>query len=281
MHRKNRNAALTLLLLLSVVILSPRALGQDARLKTPVELQLGQTTLAEVARALTAQSGIKVEAAPYLRARKLVVSIPRSSTAGVLNALAELNEWSWRMVGEDGVLIERARPPAPRNVAEVPQSVQKALPADLKRYLGVGVPLETLATAHPGDGGRRSVPDPGMDERERRYSPAKARLDAKIRTLTETLWAGLSERLGREGQTPFAELTPQQKEDLTTLPPLLAIAATFRGMSSRILYDLLLPYEKDLSAVAMSLQNGNWLEYGMWTQEGKARVFRGSAVEIK
>ena len=66
------------------------------KLSRRIHLELGKTTLAEVAAALSEQTGLKIEPADYLNDRIMVVRIQGVSARSALNALSELNDWRWK-----------------------------------------------------------------------------------------------------------------------------------------------------------------------------------------
>lgn len=74
------------------------------RLQTKVSVTLGTVTLPEVLAALSKQTGLIIQAEPYLQERKIFVQLNGVTARAALDALAELHDWTWRDMDENRIL---------------------------------------------------------------------------------------------------------------------------------------------------------------------------------
>jgi hypothetical protein len=116
----------------------------STQLATQVRLSLGETRLSVFAQELSRQSGVKIYVAEEIQRRPLIVEIDQLSVRETLDAVAALNEWKWYVDLEQNIRIEQPRNRLPQNVAELSTSLAHALPADLRRFAGIGSSLEQL-----------------------------------------------------------------------------------------------------------------------------------------
>ena len=116
-------------------VLSP---ATTEKLHHPIVLQSGSITLEVIAAQLSQQTGLQIEAAPYLSRHRLTLQCEGDSAESVLGTLAELNEWQWQEVDKGRIVISRALGRKPRGVADIPAAVQRSMPLDARRYLHVG-----------------------------------------------------------------------------------------------------------------------------------------------
>lgn len=116
-------------------VLSP---ATTEKLHHPIVLQSGSITLEVIAAQLSQQTGLQIEAAPYLSRHRLTLQCEGDSAESVLGTLAELNEWQWQEVDKGRIVISRALGRSPQGAADIPAAVQRAMPIDARRYLHVG-----------------------------------------------------------------------------------------------------------------------------------------------
>jgi len=107
------------------------------KLNAQVQLDIGKTTLAAVAQRLSEQSGLIIETAPYLSDRDIVVHMRAVSARGALEALAELNDWSWNETEEKHIVIARKATHLPASPAYIWRRIHAAMPRDIRDFLGV------------------------------------------------------------------------------------------------------------------------------------------------
>jgi hypothetical protein len=111
------------------------------KLKTIVHLTPGRTTLAEVLKVVSEQTGLRVEAADYLREHRLIIVAPGLSTAALLNTLCEMNGWKWQVADDGRVMVDRPAVRTPITLADMPFAFRAALPPDLIRYMEIEEPI--------------------------------------------------------------------------------------------------------------------------------------------
>ncbi len=123
--------------------------GRDARLDTRIQLQALPTTMRDLAKALSSQTGMDIRAVDWLGDRLVTPVVSRASLSTFLDALCELEEWTWSQPKPGAILIERKRPALPRNFSEVGTRLFNALQPDVRRFLGVGVQPEDVLGEKP------------------------------------------------------------------------------------------------------------------------------------
>lgn len=148
------------------------------RLRTRVDLLQGSTTLERVTEALTAQTGVDIRAAPYLRDRSLFVEMRAISAAGALAALSELNDWTWKEVKENHIIITRPAIKQPHSAVEVSEAIRMALPRDVRCFLGIGVPVDELPGAQ--DPNMLRMFDADRASHPKRLKEARLRVSGRV-----------------------------------------------------------------------------------------------------
>ena len=119
--------------------------GEPAtKLAAPVHLLLGDVSVAQFTSALSEQTGLTISAAPYLRDRRILVQMDDVSAQNALNALAEMNDWTWRETQPGEIGLFRRALKLPREPGYIPRFVQTAIPADLREYMRVLRPSDKL-----------------------------------------------------------------------------------------------------------------------------------------
>jgi len=142
-----RLAALTVITI-SACPLAAQSVESDAikeKLSTRVQLRLGKTTLARVAAVLSEQTGLRIEPANYLLERDAIVLMDGVSARAALNALSELNDWTWKETPEHTISITRHLLNMPQVPAAIPRIVQSAIPKDTRTFLQIPTPSGNLS----------------------------------------------------------------------------------------------------------------------------------------
>lgn len=101
-------------------------------------------TLRALLAELSEQTGLKVEAESFLIDRTVSVSASGQSAGEILDSLAELNDWVWIENKDRHIFLSRPRYITPKNLTEVPKAMQRCLPLDIRRYMGVGAGPDDL-----------------------------------------------------------------------------------------------------------------------------------------
>jgi len=168
--------------------------GKSQGLDTPVTLPAAGMTLEALCRSLADQTGVVVAAAEHLRDRRLVVSVKGRPARTILDALCELNDWTWtRSAGR--VRVARRVPRAPAEPAAVAAAMRAALPRDLRHFLGI----QAL---------------PGAAEPPRFDISAATRL---ADSAGQSVALSAHPLAGPEGAVPVRKLTAGQKEELVAV----------------------------------------------------------------
>lgn len=109
----------------------------QAKMNTRVHLMLGSTTLAQVTAAMCQQTSLEISGSDYLRERKLVVMLDDVRLADALDALAEANDWAWRLDSQGEVVIARRVSRLNQTPASIPGLLRAAMPRDWRVFLGL------------------------------------------------------------------------------------------------------------------------------------------------
>jgi hypothetical protein len=255
-----------------------------AKLRTTVHLRSGASTLPTVLEALSQQTGLHIKAQPCLQERKIVVQMDRISAREVLDTFSELYGWRWTEIDNEGVLLMRPRPKSPQTVAEISEAAQAALPVDIRRFLGIGVPESALPA--PIDTQTKETIE------FRKNSPLPSAKDEIVKMLTNPRIKMIAENkvkslynslaLGDEASKPiyYTQLTQPQRDTLLTALTLDALMK-FNGTGFRLLHGTISPDLLDTSAEEIFLHNGNGLFVGKSSIYQKGLLFQGGAGTIK
>jgi hypothetical protein len=182
------------------------------QLNSRVMLPLGQTTLGAVAVGLSAQTGVRVQAAGYLESHRLIVQVGASTGTAVLNLLCELTGWRYQAQAAGGILITRPRPKAPRQWQEVYPAVCSALPREWQRFLAQ-VPAAGVEPSRRDDMYRKI----GAYEEKVLWPAKRRRIASLTRGYAERLRAAIHDQgdLGPH-ELSYLEMTEEQREGLTS-----------------------------------------------------------------
>ena len=176
----------------------------QTRLQSPVHLRLGCVSLPQLTDALSAQTGLRVDAADYLRARNLVVQLDGVSASAALNALAELNDWAWRDKGGGQILITRRLPVLRQEPETVPIRSRAALPKDIRAFCRIGAAYDP-----PPADPRADSPDASV--------PIIYRPKTLTDSLREKIVNGLKPDILSGSEILWTRLTPAQQQDMTAI----------------------------------------------------------------
>jgi hypothetical protein len=250
-----------------------------ARLAVPVHLQLGRTTLQQVAAELTRQTGIKVEVAPCLQARILIVQMDHLSAAAVLDTLAELNDREWYRADTHAVLLTRHAANPSQTLPGLATAMQTILPKDYRRYFGDGLTLDDVAPTRAHGHFDTIRQWPHWDEKARKMLNEQAleerlrdRMLALANKQSEQLFASLQPDILDGRKVYPAQLTPQQQALLQTILMLDALHPLFSGPMVHWMRGHLVGYERDLANVQISLNDGNGLKIDSSASDGNFGV---------
>jgi hypothetical protein len=243
-------------------------------LETRIQLRSGACTLGDVVRSLSQQTGLNIETEPYLRARRLVVQMDNVTARQALDILCDLNDWKWYDTEPGRYIVTRPKLRPAQELLGIAANVRRALPHDMRRYLGFEVPQSEMA--------RGSGEDFEAMERERDSSasnyPAAERVfrkslflsDFKVRFARQKehlLYEGLRDKLQGEKTIPYAQWTPEQRE-------LILTALTYEALlemvyqSSGAFWGHLLPYQRDPARITISLSKEGTLYVGSYWNDG-------------
>lgn len=216
-----------------------------AKMNSKVHLLLGAVTLPQVAQALSAQSGLDIQAADTLRERRLVVQMDGLALKTALNALAELNDWSWSDRGGGHIVITRLSLMIRQEASTVPLRMRLALPRDVRVACNLEPqPPQAKRQNASQDGANDFMA--GLNAEHRGGELAQQARLHLIDTLSPTIFKG----------TPvyFAGLKTSQQQDMLISLLLAAVEATNHAM----LRGQTLPWLDNPAGMRMSL-NGNTL----------------------
>ncbi len=241
-----------------------------ARLAANVHLQLGETTLADVAKALSEQTGVSISAVPYLRERKLVVQMENLSADQALRALTELNGWQLYEMQDGAIVIARPPRPTPQTLVETPLALRATLPRDFQQFLGVDVPIGI-----PKNDWERRMQTIGLTDTviPRRVLEKMERL---VKNQLEAL-AAEQKAADKEKKTPYVKLTPRQRENL--LAALVFSDLSFFVSGGNLLYNTLMPFQRDVRT-AEARFNGGMLDIGSAILNEHGRFFSSFGIQV-
>ena len=197
---------------------------------TRIQLRLGQTTLASALTSLSEQTAIRVEAAEYLRNRRLVLFIGDMPAAAALDMICQANGWVWHESRSGGVILERPHPKNPRGFSQVVTAIRSCLPSDWKRYFGEsagaaqGVGPSTVDLKAAGVYAERVMVPAVRRRLEKRASSYGDRLKSAVRDFGENGTKLLCKSLSEE-----------QKRDLVTCLALDTFAQLFEGTDNGLI----------------------------------------------
>jgi hypothetical protein len=249
------------------------------KLRTMMHLRPGTTTLAKVMEALTQQTGMPITAQSCLQERKIIVQMDNMSARDVLDTFSELYGWRWTEIDKGGILLMRPRPKNPQTVEEISLAAQAALPRDIRRFLGIGIPVSDL-----------TVPDnPKIKETIEflKRSPVPSAKDDIVKALVSPKLGGIFETKAQflyssllpgveEGKVIYyTQLAPPQRDALMIALALSAMQ-NFNHEGYRILHGTIRSDLLDIAIEEIFLHNGDELVIGKSSFYQGGRLFQGS-----
>jgi len=103
------------------------------KLERWIHISADRATLESIAVQLSEQTGLHIEAAPYLRGHRSTIHFTGDANT-LLGTLAELNGWGWHEERDGRIVISRTLGRNPRSIREVPAAIQKVMAKDVRRY---------------------------------------------------------------------------------------------------------------------------------------------------
>jgi hypothetical protein len=249
-------------------------------LKKAVQFDAAQRTVEEIARSLSAQTGLTIEAESCLRERTVVIQSDRISAYDMLISIVELHDWRLEETEDHKIVIKRQIVRPATSLMEVPVSIKMALPMDLRNYLGLGVPTDSLPL--PTDPGQQS-----LLKARRALGPGviattsiKFRIDEKAGRVKQVLADQLPPDIRSGDRRNWSKLEkPLQTALLIAIVVSGVQDAYSSGGGEAILAQRLYPFQVDPSRIELKLggqQAGElMLLIGTTTSDGKTRSFDG------
>ncbi|HZO90746.1 MAG TPA: hypothetical protein VFB38_20625 [Chthonomonadaceae bacterium] len=257
--------------------------AQEAKLAIRVHLRLGPTTLEKVAAALSQQTGLAINAASYLREHKLIVQMDNLPAQDALDALAALNEWIWYKTEPGHYLITRPRVRLPREIAEIPPALYKAMPIEMRRYAGFGVSVEELSPIADPQMRQEleALKQQGTYELMAPQASVGAKMDS-LRLKQQNLLVEVLKPDPFDGKiTPYSRLTPEQKQALLIFFVSNALESAIAQPRSLAFSGRLLPFQRDIRKADIVMTAENCLQIGTFFSDEQGRHFVGFFGEIK
>ena len=252
----------------------------DDLLKKTVQLDAAPRTVEEIARILSAQTGLTIGAESCLRERTVVIQSDRISAYDMLNALAELHDWRLEETEDHKIVIKRQIVRPAMSLKEVPVSIKAAMPMDLRNYLGLGVPTDSLPL--PTDPVQQS-----LLKTRRALGPGvvantsiKFRIDAKTSHAKQVLVDQLPPDVRSGDRRKWSKLEKPLQAALLLAIVVSGIQDAFAsGGGEAILAERLYPFQVDPSRIDLKLtgqkSGESILLIGTTTSDGKTRSFDG------
>jgi hypothetical protein len=296
MHSRTLRLLVTSLLLAvpglssSLLLAGPAAAQQSSSgnpLNVKVSLELGTVSLPKVLKALEAQTGLRIQAAPYLRERRLVVEIAGTSARQALDAITSLHGWTWKQIEPGHILIERKRPKAGSGGSAVPLMVQSAIPLDWRRFLGIGkdsfqevaqnTKLDEIIQNMKLDAVGQNTKQDAKTARQSARRQWRPNLLRKLSRASERLLKTLDPEAIHTVKLPYSKLSPEQQQSLITLFTLKA----FRETNFLLLYDDYYATMLNPANISLQIRGPSSLYVGVIEEDSEGSfAFEGISVQI-
>jgi len=243
------------------------------KLQTPVHLYLGKTDLGSVAMRLSEQCGITIEPSDYLKDREMVVQLDGITARAALEALSEMNDWTWKETPEKHILIARQASRLPATPAYVFRRIHAAMPRDLREFLGVIPRSETPVTyINPFE----IEADPLQTQR---MKESRDRLWRLLQDTQTDLYGSLPQSVILGTPYAFAKMSNRQKNDLMA-QILFRVFDELLAKRSEFMVGDLLPYAHDPSLAVLSL-TGNEFKVNTIFKIPNGQMSAGFTVELQ
>lgn len=231
------------------------------KLKTIVHLRVGQTTVANVMKAISEQIGVKVLPAEYLQDHRLLMQMDQVSASDVLDTLVDLYGWRWFVNEQGNVVLTGQRPRVPQTPAELPIQAQIIIPRDVQKYLRIQDPSikpvvkqdNTIDVSMFADNIKI------RSQIERQISDLIQKrlvlLESEFSTRADSLPSASS--ADKLLQLAYTDLTPSMQQGLVkalVLSTLYSAAGSARSFN--LLHNNLMPYERDMNSAEIMVKGG-------------------------
>lgn len=258
---------------------TPSANAQDVttpalllKLQKPVHLDVKSITLEQIAARLSQETGLTIEAAPYLRQHQITVQCDGATAQSLLETFAELNDWQWQE-RSGKIVIERRLVRKPRSIAEIPATVQSALAKDVRRYLRDGAENTVVR-----DDGNRELPDANTilgrqvraDLQEKAVSKfcqgySVQGIGYAIARMTETLRADYPD----SRRLPWKKMTDWQQRLLVAQEVLSILIGMDSAEGYQILHGRIQPYYVTMQGMQIEMPANGTIQFGLNAIDGK------------
>jgi hypothetical protein len=231
-----------------------------AALKKPIHLIPNGTAEKNTLRTLLAsmreQTGLTMEAESFLLDRTVIVTANGQNAGELLNALAELNDWVWNEKADHHILLSRPRYVAPTNLGEVPKAMQRCLPVDMRRYLGIGVAPEDLFLPENSRFHGKEADLLKQSPEQIISESNKNRLSIASQKADDAILQTLSLQHFREGDLSYQEWSKELREQVIQRLVLQALEQEANPVSTGLTISALQPFQTDLSKAFISVNGG-------------------------
>ncbi len=241
------------------------------KLKTPVHLNLGKTTLAAVALRLTEQCGVTIEPAEYLKEREMVVQMDGISARAALEALSELNDWAWKETKEKHILIARKVSRLPVKPAYIWRRIHTALPRDVRDYLGVEMRAE-----NPDD--FKNPLDNTDQQKAQKLEEDRVKLFRLFKDTQIELYDSLPKTIYTGEPYAYEKMSESQKSNLL-VQTFFPVFYLFISRGKEFMLGDFLPYVHDPRTAILGLK-GNLLEVNIVLNVPNGQWSAGFQVEV-
>lgn len=195
----------------------------------------GVTTLDHVVQILAQETGSPLLVSPALSSRRLIVQLQKATAKQTINALAELEGWTWRSTKEGTLLLTRSRSPSCANLEEVRQAMGVVLPADMRRFLTERPALVENEIIYPVGLSTYAGHENAMRVR--------AKLEELLAKRSFKFYMSVRSQLQKQDTLPFKQLTFEQRSELSLILTLKVCVSSVLNFTS--LFDRPTTYESN------------------------------------
>jgi hypothetical protein len=238
-----------------------------AQLAKIVHLNLGETTIDKLMATLSEQTGLTIKAAEYLSERSLTVEMDNLTAIEALDALDELNDWTWYPTLPGKILVTRRRLRMDAVPEAVPRMMQAAIPKEIRTYLQIPTPGEDLAE-------HVNIFDNSLHDG---MKFANDRLERTVAADQSDLLTSLSPGILSGDPVHYAMLSGRQRTELLTA----LVFPLLRRTDYQLLHGDLPPHVSDVNSSVLWLTGGNTLLIGSQFINGKQTLRIGFGTPIR
>ena len=106
------------------------------KLSSQVTLKLGLTTVGNLVKELSKQTGATVTAEKYLQEHQISIFMSKASAVSVLNSICEMHHWRWVQNEKLETVLTHVPTPSPTDFSEYPKAYRTVFPVAWLPYLG-------------------------------------------------------------------------------------------------------------------------------------------------